>query len=248
METVRCEAIVLKLADYRESDRLVTLFTLEHGRLSGIARGARRSVRRFGGALELFARLQLQMKVRHALSDLLEADIVTIHHGIRGDLYRIAHAGYACELLIALAPEGQANPRLFRLISAYLAHLDANPATPDDRRFFEINLLNILGYRPSLDACSRCGSALGDKSAGACHIAGGEVVCRACAPVGQLLSFETLGLLSRCLRTGRVGAVEFPPLALSEAGRFLDAAIASHVTVTLRSLAFLQELEPTLTI
>ncbi len=244
METVRCEAIVLKLADYRESDRLVTLFTLEHGRLSGIARGARRSVRRFGGALELFARLQLQMKLKHGLSDLLEADIVTIHHGIRGDLQRIAHACYACELLGALAPEGEANLRLFRLLSAYLAHLDSNPATQGDRRFFEINLLNILGYRPSLDLCSRCGSDLGSKSAKACQLTGGEVVCRVCAPVGRLLSAETLEILSRSLRTGRIGAIRFPSDALAEAGMLLDAAIASHVASPLHSLAFLNELEP----
>lgn len=154
VEIVTCSALVLNLADYRESDRLVTLFTLEHGRIAGIARGARRSVKRFGGALELFTHLSVHLKLKHALSELLDVDIVTIHSGIRGDLGRIAHAAYASELVATLAPEGMVNHRLFRLFSAYLAHLDVNPANGSDRRFFEINLLNILGYRPALDSCT----------------------------------------------------------------------------------------------
>ncbi|MBI5655993.1 MAG: DNA repair protein RecO [Geobacter sp.] len=242
METARCEAIVLKLADYRENDRLVTVYTLEHGLLSGVARGAKRSVRRFGGALELFARLQLQVGIKPGLCSLLEAEIITIHQGIRTDIERIAHAGYACELLAALSPEGMANPRLFRLLTAYLDHLDRHPADPSNRRFFEINLLNILGYRPSLDGCSRCGSEYGH-GAGDIRHHFGELLCRTCAPAGRHLTGPALELLALSLRSGRFGAVSFPEPLLAEAGELMDSAIASHLAAPLRSLAFLREIE-----
>ncbi|MBT0665424.1 DNA repair protein RecO [Geobacter pelophilus] len=242
MELATCRGIVLNLADYRDNDKLVTLFTLEHGRISGIARGAKRSVKRFGGALELFAALNVQMKFRHALSELLEVDIITIHAGIRGDLGRIAHAAYAADLIATFSPEGQANQRLFRLLSAYLAHLDANPATLSDRRFVEINLLNIIGYRPELDACSRCGVLIGETGVPG-RINGAEVVCRQCGPASREIADETLKALSLALKTGRFGLVHFSGPALVEAGLLLDNAIEAHLDKPLRSLAFLREME-----
>jgi DNA repair protein RecO (recombination protein O) len=244
VKTSSSEAIVLKLADYRESDRLVTLFTPDHGKLNGIARGAKRSVRRFGGALELFARLQLQVRLKQGLSELVSADIMTIHPGIRGDLDRIAHAGYACELVAELAPEGMANPRLFRLLASYLSQLDKHPATVSDRRFFEINFLNIIGYRPSLEICSRCGTRLGSPPLRAAHVAAGEILCSECAPHAMHVPEETRQILCSSLRIGRFGTIRFSGSAIIEAGALLDAAIAAHLGVPLRSLAFLAHLEP----
>lgn len=245
MEIVTCSALVLKLVDYRESDRLVTLFTREHGRISGIARGARRSVKRFGGALELFAHLTVHLKLKHGLSELVDVDIVTIHSGIRGDLGRIAHAAYASDLVATLAPEGMANHRLFRLISAYLDHLDAEPANGPDRRFFEINLLNILGYRPSLDCCGSCGTAIGGDAENPAHISGAAVACHQCSTSGISISAEALEFLTRCLKTGRFGLLRPAQCSLAEAGMLLDNAIESHCDMPLRSLGFLREIETT---
>lgn len=238
METVHCEAVVLKVADYRENDRLVTLFTHEHGRISGVARGAKRSQRRFGAALELFTLIDIRLKLRHGLCDLLDADVATIHPGIRSDLFRIAHSGYACELAAALTPEGVPYPRLFRLLKSYLGHMDRNPSSGSDRRFFEINLLNILGYRPSLDRCSRCGCALEDARLSLQH----EVCCPLCAPAGRMLSPATLVLLSRSLATGKFGSIGFPDGNSQEAGMLLDAVISSHLSGPLRSRLFLEEI------
>ncbi|MCM2359134.1 MAG: DNA repair protein RecO, partial [Geobacteraceae bacterium] len=157
MEILRCDAVVLGALDYREADRLVTLFTLEHGKVKGVARGAKRSIRRFGGALEQFARLAVQLALKGGLARIDGADVATIHPGIRADLLKIGYAGYACEAVDLLLPEGLPNPRLFRLLSAYLERLDAAPAAASDRRFFEANLLNVLGYRLPLEECASCG-------------------------------------------------------------------------------------------
>jgi DNA repair protein RecO (recombination protein O) len=96
MKTVSDEAIVIGLMDFREADRIVSLFTREHGRISGLARGARRSVKRFGGALELFARLSVNFAQSDSLAPIRDVDAVTIYPGIRSTLAGIAHAGYAC--------------------------------------------------------------------------------------------------------------------------------------------------------
>jgi DNA repair protein RecO (recombination protein O) len=151
MRKSETEAIVLRLTDYGEADRIVSLFTLEQGKLQGVARGAKRSRKRFGGALEPFAHLKLQLHHGPGLATLLSADIAGVFTGIRSELGKIGTAAYACELVERLTPDEDPNPRLFRLLHCYLEHLNAAPLSPSDRRFFAINLLKILGYQPELE-------------------------------------------------------------------------------------------------
>jgi DNA repair protein RecO (recombination protein O) len=151
MRKSETEAILLRLTDYGEADRIVSLYTLEQGKLQGIARGAKRSRKRFAGALESFAHLKLQLQHGPGLATLLSADIVSIFPGIRGELGKIGSAAYACELVERLTPDEEPNPRLFRLLYCYLERLDSVPLSPSDRRFFAVNLLKILGYQPELE-------------------------------------------------------------------------------------------------
>ena len=237
MQSCRCEAIVLGVLDYREADKIVTLFTLEHGKLKGLARGAKRSIRRFGGCLEPFALLTVQLAIKGGLSRLDGADVHSIHPRIRADLQKIGYAGYACETIDLLLPEGFANARLFRLLSAYLVQLDSTPPEPSDRRFFEINLLNILGYRPDLDNCGSCGAKLSLSIGGPA----GVLLCGRCGRGGPAVSPSTIALLKRSLHTGRFGSIVFSPTELAEADTVLDPAIACHLSRPLKSLHFLSE-------
>jgi len=242
MQSCRCEAIVLGVMDYREADKIVTLFTMEQGKIRGMARGAKRSIRRFGGALELFARLKLEIGIREGLAQLHTADIVTVFPYIRADLAKIGQAGYACELTDALLPEGLCNPRLFRLLTTYLEHLDRFPAAPSDRRFFELNFLNVLGYRPALEQCAECASELAGgawfrPAAAACGL-----LCEQCGQGARPVSAETVALLRKALATGKFGVIGFSPAELDEAGRLLDSAIAAHIQRPLNALSFLREM------
>lgn len=239
MQPEMMQAFVLSAIDYGDADRIVTLFTLEHGRIRAFARGARKSRKRFGPALEPFAGIAVQGRIKEGLSSLHQADTRSLFPGIRGSLDRIAHALYACELVEGITPEGHPLPRLYRLLSAYLEHLETEAATGDDRRFFEINLLNILGYRPSLENCSRCGSSF--DNGGALLLHAGETVCRFCSATGRVLSVQTLATLAACLRTGRFGLIPFPPDTLRQAGDLLDDAIAAHTGRRLKSLEFLNQ-------
>jgi DNA repair protein RecO (recombination protein O) len=240
MKIISDEAVVIGLMDYRETDRIVSLFSREHGRISGIARGARRSVKRFGGALELFARLSISFHPGEALLTLREVDLRTIYPQIRATLAGIAHAGYAAELVAALSPERHANQRVFRLLTAYLEHLDQAPATPADRHFFEVNLLNILGYRPPLEHCAGCGADLGPGGGLWSSASGHGIYCQRCASAGTRLSAATVALLRQSLATGRFGQIGFSSEALAETDEFLHDFIAAHIQRPLKSLAFLR--------
>lgn len=216
MQTTECEAIVLAAMDYGEADRIVTLFTREHGKLRGIARNGKKSVKRFGPAFEIFARIRISLVLKEGLCSLRSADIVTVFPRIRGELAKIGYAGYACELVDGFSPEALSVPRLYRLLRAYLEYLDAFPPCADDRRFFEVNLLNIVGYRLSLDALGK------DPD-----------------PV----SGATLDTLKKAMETGRFGVIRFSPQSLEEAGIILDEAIAAHLTRPLMSPRFLREVK-----
>jgi DNA repair protein RecO (recombination protein O) len=239
MHAERLQSFVLSTLDYGDSDRIVSLFTLEHGRIKAFARGARKSRKRFGPALEPFARIDAQARVKDGLSSLQQADIVCIFPAIRANLERIAHALYACELVDIITPEGHPLPRLYRLLAAYLDRLETETAVEGDRRFFEINLLNILGYRPSLETCNRCDSPFGETAAWLQD--GGEQLCRSCSAGGRPLSPATLKTLSACLKTGSFGQIVFTPETLQQAGYLLDEAITAHSGRRLKSLEFLQQ-------
>ena len=146
---------MLSTTDYGESDRIISLFSLEQGRIRAFAKGARASRKRFGGMLEPGNRLELTLQIKdQGLSRLERVESSVCHPGLRGSLETLALALYGCELVEALTPEGHPLPRLYRLLTALLEHLETGAGSQADRRFFEINLLNILGYRPPLEEIS----------------------------------------------------------------------------------------------
>lgn len=240
MHAERLQAFVLSTLDYGDSDRIVSLFTLEHGRIKAFARGAKKSRKRFGAALETFARIEAQVRVKDGLSGIQQAEIQNIYPRIRADLAGIAHALYAGELIEALTPEGHPLPRLYRLLAAYLDRLETEPPVESDRRFFEINLLNILGYRPSLESCARCDMPFAET--GALLQENGELICRTCTTGGLPLAAATLRALLACLGTGKFGLIVLPPEIRVEAGHLLDKAIAAHADKQLKSLDFLRQI------
>lgn len=240
MHTEKLQAFVLSNSDYGDSDKIVSLFTLEHGRLKGFARGARNSRKRFGPALETFARIELQLNHKDGLSSLRSADIITLYPGIRSVLEAIVHGLYACELLESLTPEGQPLPRLYRLLASYLEHLDSNQSEDADRRMFEVNLLNILGYRPSLESCSRCGSDFDGRGALMQH--GGELLCSNCTLSGQMIPSSALFGLQHSLHTSRFGQALLDGEALHSAGMLMDESLSVHSSRKFKSLEFMQHM------
>lgn len=239
MQMEKLQAFVLSGHDYGESDRIVSLFSLEQGHLKGFARGARNSRKRFGPALETFARIDLVLNQKEGLSSLRSADVITLYSGIRSSLCAIAQALYVCELVDNLTPEGHPIPRLFRLMATYFEYLDTGQAGETDRRMLEINLLNILGYRPHLEGCSRCGSDFDER--GALLQQRGELACRFCAATGRTIPLLALKRLALCLSTSRFGQTFLDEETLSMAGILLDESIASLTPRKLRSLDFLRQ-------
>jgi DNA repair protein RecO (recombination protein O) len=174
--------VVLRTTPLRESDLLVVLYTDTHGRVSAVARGARRSQRRFAGALSLLVlgRYQLGRRPRGELWGLESADVVREWTQLSADVVAVAHASYVAELVGAVLPAELPEPHALDVIVALWDALAAGGPSPGALRAVEIALLDLAGHRPAIDHCAACSSA--ELEAGAVFDPQrGGAICRRCA-------------------------------------------------------------------
>ena len=157
--------IVLGHVDYGEADRIVRILTAEEGRVSAMARGVRRSKKRFAGMLDLGNRVTVQLtRGRGRLPLITEVDLEHGHPHLRSDLERIAQMAYFCEWVGSLAREEHPEPKLFGLLQVGLLVLDA-ATEPPSRTFrwgFEAKALSFAGLAPGLKRCMVCGHPFED--------------------------------------------------------------------------------------
>ena len=242
-------AIILRHVDYGESDRIVAFLTPDHGRLSGFARGARNSRRRFGPALEPFAEVRLHWAARAGgeLVSLREAELVRLRLGLRRDLETLALAGYGCELTESLYDEAVGFAEAFGLLRAFLDHLDQCGASAEARLLLELRLLTLAGVVPHLQHCAECHGELPDGPVGFAAARGGSL-CPVCGGAVAALKVDrmTLGSLGRLLQTPaeRFADIRLSPQTLQEGGALLADALRGHLTRPLKSAEFLDTIRP----
>lgn len=158
------QAIVLRVTDYGESDRIVTLLTERHGKVSALARGAKKSRKRFGAALGLFGCGEAALRERSDLWILEELHAQRGFLRLGQELGRFGHACYVCELCQQLCPPHEPEPQIYALLIAFLGRLDELPLsdrpTVAPLRSFELRLLDAVGLGLSLRYCAACGNDL----------------------------------------------------------------------------------------
>ena len=187
MAEATVEAVVLRLQDYREADRLVWLLTAARGRLSAVARGARKSRKRFGGDLDLFQLARVRLgSGRGTLHPLLECRAVAAWPRLRADVARFAAASLVAELATTLSREEAADEAFFAAIVAGLAALDdaALPVTPAAVAALLVRLLTTAGFVVDLAVCGTCGRPFAEPGApdAAWLEPGRRLSCGHCAP------------------------------------------------------------------
>lgn len=258
MRTLQCEALLLRSVDFGESDRIVHLLTSDAGRLTAIAKAARRSQRRFPGTLDLFNHLAVdgRVKPRASMAFLERARLIDPFLGLRADPARYALASFLSEMLDRLSPEGIVGPdahRLFDFAIGSLRLLERVRPTASLRLILELRGLDALGLRPEFGRCVRCGRVVAEDIANDhrvhFHVADGGIVCTACSlrldglipiEIGTLRSLDA-GLTSPIDRVGRIVLGDH---MLAQAARVVFRFQRFHVGVELRSERFLDEMLP----
>jgi DNA repair protein RecO (recombination protein O) len=155
------EAIVLRTYPMREADLLVTLFTRLEGKVRGVARSAKKSKRRFGGALEplTYVRALYEDRERQELTRLDSCEVLESPLATEVTYARAVALGHVAELLDELLPDREANDAIFRLALAVLGAL-RGPAIWMPVTYFELWLTRLTGFLPDLSECIACGREL----------------------------------------------------------------------------------------
>jgi len=247
--SIRTEALILRSVDFGESDRILHLLVPEIGRLPVIAKGARRSVRRFSGTLDLFNHVKIQVDIRRPNSParLDQASLIDPFLAMRSESARFALGCYLLELFDRLAPERGVRTDMQRLFSFALGALRMVAERAPDlrlRTLIELRALDALGLRPEFSRCVRCGSAPAGRSPIGFHVAEGGVVCDpCCAQIDgiQRIHPGTLRALEQGLRLDleRLDRLAMSGPSLAEAHQLLTRFQRFHLGVELRSGPYL---------
>ena len=154
--SLRVEAVVLRHTDWGEADRLLWLYSFELGKVRAVAKGVRKPRSRKAGHLEPFTRSSLLLARGREILIVTQADTIDAFLPLRDDLVRATYASYVVELLDRFTYEEGENRSLYRLLTDTLARL----CRPNDLelvlRYYELRLLDLLGFRPQLFECVGC--------------------------------------------------------------------------------------------
>jgi DNA repair protein RecO (recombination protein O) len=233
---LRTEAIVLRSMRYGEADRILHLYTPEHGRLSAIAKGVRRSRSRFGARLEPFFRIQAHLhEGRSELLTVTGADTIATHAGLRESAAGLDAASRACDAVTRLFETSEPHPEVFHLLANELALLSAHPeqARPGNGLAFRLKLLLAAGIVPALSACALCGET--EHLQGFSGAAGG-VVCMSCEAAAFPLEEDAYRFLVEALGAPLARAPDGSDRILRQVERAIADTVEHHAQVRLRPL------------
>jgi DNA repair protein RecO (recombination protein O) len=156
----RVEAIVLRHTDWGEADRLLWLFTREIGKVKVVAKGVRKPRSRKAGHLEPFTRVELLLAHGRDFLIVTQAEAKEAYLELRQDLVRVGYASYIVELLDRFTYEEGENFALYRLLSETLSRINIETDPAFAVRYYEVRLLDLVGFRPQLLHCVNCGEEI----------------------------------------------------------------------------------------
>jgi DNA repair protein RecO (recombination protein O) len=244
---VKTEAVVLRSIRFGEADRILHVYTPHRGRVSAIAKGVRRARSRFGGRLEPFFRLRLELhEGRGEILTVTGAHTIDGHPRLREDARALDAAARACDAVGRLFETSEPHPDVFNLLCRKLALLDEHPggdgrngdASRVDRPTigragalqFRLKLLHAAGLAPQLGACAQCGES--EHLTGFSGAAGG-VVCGACEAGSFPLGEDAHRFMVQAFAHTLADTPEAGEQALGQAERAISETLEHHAHLRL---------------
>jgi DNA repair protein RecO (recombination protein O) len=173
------EAVVIKKIKLGEADRILTLYTRDHGKIEAVAKGVRRPKSKMAGHLELLTYSQLRLARGRNLDTITGSQTIEAFQSLKNDFWLTSCGLYAAELVNHFNPERNANQPMFELLIDTLSRLSKAENTELTLRYFELRLLDLSGYRPQLYECVACRTELKLVANAFCSAAGG-ILCPNC--------------------------------------------------------------------
>jgi DNA repair protein RecO (recombination protein O) len=252
---VKTEAVVLRSMRYGEADRILHLYTPARGRVGAIAKGVRRARSRFGGRLEPFFRLSIELhEGRGELLTVTGAQTIDAYARLREDARALDSAARACDAVGRLFETSEPHPGVFNLLCRELALLDeraggghrgdAATGRVDEPQgaaglqagaragalAFRLKLLLAAGLAPQLGACASCGER--EHLVGFSGAAGG-VVCAACEAGSFALGEHAYRFMTDAFAAPLHEAPDAPDAALGQVERAISSTLEHHANLRL---------------
>ncbi|EUJ42057.1 DNA repair protein RecO [Brochothrix campestris] len=157
----RCEGLIIRVMDYRESDKIIRLYTKEHGKISLVARGAKKSNSRIAAVTQLFTYGEFMYFGNKGLGTIQQGEVIERFPLISQDIFTTAYASYCVDLLDKAIEEREPNPALFSLIYQVIEKMAAGENAHVISQIFELKMLNVLGHYPEFRGCVLTGETEG---------------------------------------------------------------------------------------
>ncbi len=256
-------AIVLRTRSFGESDKIVTFLSRDYGKVTGIAKGAKRSRRRFVNTLEPFSlvNLRFQERAQSSLVFVHACDWLQIFKNLTTGLEKIVMASYMVEITDELTREREESRSIFEHLKQGLVFLEEQGSSASYLTFFEMRLLTLSGYQPMLEGCRRCGKkrpksgepfVVRDPEDNHDYVPlwcfsprDGGILCRSCLPFRKEilpLSLDALNALARLQENEGLlpSFIGLSGLALKETRSILPRFIQFQINKELKSVPFLK--------
>lgn len=234
-ENHKTTGFVLRTLNYGESDLIITFYSHDFGKLKGIAKGAKRSKKRFVNVFEPFSLTNIifTRKNRDTLAFIDTCDVIDHYDLIRHDLEKTLIASYFIDLTDHFSPEGKKNEKIFELLRDFLMLLGREKANDAAVRFFEMRLLRYAGFEPTLEHCLSCKTPLTNGGSYYFHPGEGGIKCSACARpdrYDQSISTGTVRtlILGKDMDIDKIKLVAISE-ALAQESRNLITGFISHI-------------------
>ncbi|MBW1689291.1 MAG: DNA repair protein RecO [Deltaproteobacteria bacterium] len=246
MEPKKTEAIILRTRDFGESDCIVTVFSSLCGTLKGLAKGARRSSKRFVNSLNIFSHVNLEFRDRRS-GDLVWLDsceLIDGFPGIRADYALLLRASYVAELTETLFPINVPSNEMFQLLGWALGAISDGRDLEKTMIVFQARAVSIGGFSINTSKCGLCGRAYKGEGRALFHPSSGSIVCMACEKESAL----TPGIGPNAVHVlTQLQSHDLPALdsldcdqeMLTELSTVLAAHIEHHIGKRLRSAQYL---------
>lgn len=245
--TLRVEAIVLHHVNWGEADRLLTVFTRTHGKLRVIAKSVRKMQSRKAGHLEPFSHSTLMLAKAHDLWIVTDAETIDAFSPLREDLRLMTHASYVIELIDRFTFEEGQNWQLYQLTVDSLKRLceQKDPFVP--LRYFEMRLLDLMGFRPLLFECAKCGKEIQAEDQFFSSEQGGALCpgCGARSGDARLVSLDALRFMRHFQRSDYNTALKADPSpkVKAEIEALMNAYLVYHLERGLNTPEFLKQIQ-----
>jgi DNA repair protein RecO (recombination protein O) len=198
-------AIVLNVTSYGEADKIVTLYSREFGKITSIAKGAKRSRQRFVNKLEPFTCLEISCRPpkNGSLYFLSEAELVNAHLSLRTIYPRYVAATFINELVQRFSGDQDPDPAVFTLLAWAFDSLEQNEDPSKITSLFLLRLLGICGYQPQLDHCGSCRKSIEQGAQFTLYPGNGTLLCESCRRNMEDSSFRLTRQTLKFLHSGQ---------------------------------------------